>query len=203
VVKMPEVIDLAFELEKAIEMSVEVIKKDGVILIPTETVYGLSCCVKSETAIDRISRIKARELGKNYVVLISGFHQLDSMGLKMNENAKILADRFWPGPLTLILPDSKGSAIAVRYSSVAFIQRLIAQSCPLISTSANLPGEKSPALFSEIDKNILDKVDLAVKGGALPGIPSTIVDMQNESPNLVRQGALEFDNVISVLKKYS
>jgi L-threonylcarbamoyladenylate synthase len=198
---MPEIIDLAVEFERAIAMSAEVIRKNGIVLIPTETVYGLSCSINSYLAIERISRIKARGIGKNFIMLISARHQLDGLGLIMNDNAKMLADEFWPGPLTMILPDCKGDVAAVRHSSSVFIKSLIDKIGPIISTSANLSGGKSPAIFSEIDKEVLEKVDLAVDGGTLPGTPSTIISMQQDSPGIVRQGAIDFDDIISVLKK--
>jgi len=200
-VKMPMIIDLTVEFERAIAMSAEVIRKDGIVLIPTETVYGLSCRFNSDLAIERVSRIKAREIGKNYIVLISARGQLDDLGLIMNNSARVLADEFWPGPLTMILPDGRGDAVAVRHSSGVFIKSLIDKSSPIISTSANLSGGKSPAVFSEIDIEVLEKVDLAVDGGPLPGVPSTILDMQQDVPRIVRKGTIDFDDIISVLKK--
>ena len=200
-VKMPMIIDLTVEFERAIAMSAEVIRKDGIVLIPTETVYGLSCRFKSDLAIERVSRIKAREIGKNYIVLISARGQLDDLGLIMNNSARVLADEFWPGPLTMILSDGRGDAVAVRHSSGVFIKSLIDKSSPIISTSANLSGGKSPAVFSEIDIEVLEKVDLAVDGGPLPGVPSTILDMQQDVPRIVRKGTIDFDDIISVLKK--
>lgn len=200
-VKMPMIIDLTVEFERAIAMSAEVIRKDGIVLIPTETVYGLSCRFNSDLAIERVSRIKAREIGKNYIVLISARGQLDDLGLIMNNSARVLADEFWPGPLTMILPDGRGDAVAVRHSSGVFIKSLIDKSSPIISTSANLSGGKSPAVFSEIDIEVLEKVDLAVDGGPLPGVPSTILDMQQDMPRIVRKGTIDFDDIISVLKK--
>lgn len=195
------IIDLTVEFERAIAMSAEVIRKDGIVLIPTETVYGLSCRFNSDLAIERVSRIKAREIGKNYIVLISARGQLDDLGLIMNNSARVLADEFWPGPLTMILPDGRGDAVAVRHSSGVFIKSLIDKSSPIISTSANLSGGKSPAVFSEIDIEVLEKVDLAVDGGPLPGVPSTILDMQQDVPRIVRKGTIDFDDIISVLKK--
>jgi L-threonylcarbamoyladenylate synthase len=200
-VKMPMIIDLTVEFERAIAMSAEVIRKDGIVLIPTETVYGLSCRFKSDLAIERVSRIKAREIGKNYIVLISARGQLDDLGLIMNNSARVLADEFWPGPLTMILPDGRGDAVAVRHSSGVFIKSLIDKSGPIVSTSANLSGGKSPAVFSEIDIEVLEKVDLAVDGGPLPGVPSTILDMQQDVPRIVRKGTIDFNDIFSVLKK--
>ncbi len=195
------IIDLTVEFERAIAMSAEVNRKDGIVLIPTETMYGLSCRFNSDLAIERVSRIKAREIGKNYIVLISSHSQLDDLGLIMNNSARVLADEFWPGPLTMILPDGRGDAVAVRNSSGVFIKSLIDKSGPIISTSANLSGGKSPAVFSEIDIEVLEKVDLAVDGGPLPGVPSTILDMQQNVPRIVRKGTIDFDDIISVLKK--
>ncbi|OGX23128.1 MAG: threonylcarbamoyl-AMP synthase [Omnitrophica WOR_2 bacterium RBG_13_44_8] len=199
--KMLNIIDLAVDFERAVVMSTEVIKRDGVVLIPTETVYGLSCRFNSPAAVKRVSEIKLRKMGKKFIVLISSRSQLGDLGLVMNRAADILADEFWPGPLTMILPDIRGNTLAVRYSSSVFINRLIDESGPIISTSANLSGQSSPALFSEIDKELLNRVDLAVNGGTLPGVPSTVLDVLQDSPRILRQGTIGFDDIISVLKK--
>ena len=198
---MLNIIDLAVDFERAVVMSTEVIKRDGVVLIPTETVYGLSCRFNSSTAVKRVSEIKLRKMGKKFIVLISSRSQLGDLGLMMNRAADILADEFWPGPLTMILPDIRGNTLAVRYSSSVFINRLIDESGPIISTSANLSGQSTPALFSEIDKELLNRVDLAVNGGTLPGVPSTVLDVLQDSPRILRQGTIGFDDIISVLKK--
>ncbi len=198
---MLNIIDLAVDFERAVVMSTEVIKRDGVVLIPTETVYGLSCRFNSPAAVKRVSEIKLRKMGKKFIVLISSRSQLGDLGLVMNRAADILADEFWPGPLTMILPDIRGNTLAVRYSSSVFINRLIDESGPIISTSANLSGQSSPALFSEIDKELLNRVDLAVNGGTLPGVPSTVLDVLQDSPRILRQGTIGFDDIISVLKK--
>jgi len=198
---MLNIIDLAVDFERAVIMSTEVIKRDGVVLIPTETVYGLSCRFNSPAAVKRVSEIKLRKMGKKFIVLISSRSQLGDLGLVMNRAADILADEFWPGPLTMILPDIRGNTLAVRYSSSVFINRLIDESGPIISTSANLSGQSSPALFSEIDKELLNRVDLAVNGGTLLGVPSTVLDVLQDSPRILRQGTIGFDDIISVLKK--
>ena len=198
---MLNIIDLAVDFERAVVMSTEVIKRDGVVLIPTETVYGLSCRFNSPAAVKRVSEIKLRKMGKKFIVLISSRSQLGDLGLMMNRAADILADEFWPGPLTMILPDIRGNTLAVRYSSSVFINRLIDESGPIISTSANLSGQSTPALFSEIDKELLNRVDLAVNGGTLPGVPSTVLDVLQDSPRILRHGAIGFDDIISVLKK--
>jgi tRNA threonylcarbamoyl adenosine modification protein (Sua5/YciO/YrdC/YwlC family) len=178
---------------------------DGLLGYPTETVYGLGSSA-SVPALAALARLKGRELGKPFLLLVSGRLMAEAWGLVFTASARALSDAFWPGPLTLVLRGGEGKlpdalrgregGIAVRHTSHRGIERLVAKSGqPLTSTSANRPGgppapgpEKLAELFqAEVDSGLL----LVLDGGVLGNVPpSTLVDCTGPVPRMVREGAI-------------
>ena len=172
---------------------------------PTETVYGLGCNA-SVPALEALARLKGREVGKPFLLLVSGRAMAEAWGLVFTASARALSDAFWPGPLTLVLRGGEGKlpdalrgregGIAVRHTSHRGIERLVAKSGqPLTSTSANRPGgppapgpDKLAQLFqAEVDSGLL----LVLDGGVLGNVPpSTLVDCIDSVPRMVREGAI-------------
>jgi L-threonylcarbamoyladenylate synthase len=172
---------------------------------PTETVYGLGCNA-SVPALEALARLKGRDLGKPFLLLVSGRAMAEAWGLVFTASARALSDAFWPGPLTLVLRGGEGKlpdalrgregGIAVRHTSHRGIERLVAKSGqPLTSTSANRPGgppapgpDKLAQLFqAEVDSGLL----LVLDGGVLGNVPpSTLVDCTDSVPRMVREGAI-------------
>ena len=177
----------------------------GLICYPTETVYGLGS-LASDAGLDALSRLKGRPPRKPFLLLISGRAMAERAGLVFTASAAALADAFWPGPLTLVLPGGEGrlpsrlrgaeGGIAVRYTSHRGMARLIeALDEPVTSTSANLPGgppapgaERVAALFaSAVDHGLLIVLD----GGVLGNVPpSTLIDCTGAASSLIREGAI-------------
>ena len=172
---------------------------------PTETVYGLGSSPTSR-AVAALSRLKGRPEGKPFLLLISSRRMAEEWGLVFNPSASILADAFWPGPLTLVLPGGEGrlpeelrgkeGGIAVRYTSHPGIARLVAAlGEPLTSTSANRPGgppapgaDRLVELFGSEERS---GELLVLDGGVLGNVPpSTLVDCTQIMPRLVREGAI-------------
>lgn len=178
---------------------------DGLLGYPTETVYGLGSNA-SVPALAKLARLKGRELGKPFLLLVSGRVMAEAWGLVFSASARALSDAFWPGPLTLVLRGGEGKlpdalrgregGIAVRHTSHRGIERLVAQSGqPLTSTSANRPGgppapgsDKLAELFrDEVDSGLL----LVLDGGVLGNVPpSTLVDCTDAVPRMIREGAI-------------
>lgn len=178
---------------------------DGLLGYPTETVYGLGSNA-SVPALAKLARLKGRELGKPFLLLVSGRVMAEAWGLVFSASARALSDAFWPGPLTLVLRGGEGKlpdalrgregGIAVRHTSHRGIERLVAQSGqPLTSTSANRPGgppapgsDKLAELFrDEVDSGLL----LVLDGGVLGNVPpSTLVDCTEAVPRMIREGAI-------------
>jgi len=178
---------------------------DGLLGYPTETVYGLGSNA-SVPALGALARLKGRELGKPFLLLVSGRAMAEAWGLAFTPSARALSDAFWPGPLTLVLRGGEGKlpdalrgregGIAVRHTSHRGIERLVAKSGqPLTSTSANRPGgppapgpDKLAELFrDEVASGLL----LVLDGGVLGNVPpSTLVDCTDSVPRMIREGAI-------------
>jgi L-threonylcarbamoyladenylate synthase len=177
----------------------------GLLGYPTETVYGLGSSA-SIPALAALARLKGRDPGKPFLLLVSGRTMAEACGLVFTASARALSDAFWPGPLTLVLPGGEGrlpdglrgreGGIAVRHTSHKGIERLVAQTGePLTSTSANRPGgppapgpDKLVELFqAEVDRGLL----LVLDGGVLGNVPpSTLVDCTDSVPRMIREGAI-------------
>ena len=172
---------------------------------PTETVYGLGSSV-NVSALEALARLKGRELGKPFLLLVSGRPMAEAWGLVFSASARALSEAFWPGPLTLVLPGGEGrlpdalrgreGGIAVRHTSHRGIERLVRYSGqPLTSTSANRPGGPPAPGPDKLFEYFQDEVDsgllLVLDGGVLGNVPpSTLVDCTAAVPRMVREGAI-------------
>ena len=195
------------EIDKIDEI-VEVLRRDGVIVYPTETFYGLGANGFSARAIQEVYRLKKREALKPLSVVISDISMLDQLVSEIPPLFRPLISKYWPGPLTIILKASPevpmelqgGGTIGVRLTGHKWVRSLVGQAhFPITATSANTSGEKeisSPHLAKDLYEG---KVDLIVDGGVTQGIvPSTVVDMSGGEPRLVREGGIPS----SQLKKF-
>jgi L-threonylcarbamoyladenylate synthase len=171
----------------------------GVVLLPTDTIYGLHARAHDEAAIQRIVELKGRDEDKPLVILAADVAQLQALGLEFSSGAAAVLGALWPAPLTAILPLSRtvaaarGSAsAAARIPAVTWLRELIRRTGPLASTSANRSGE--PPLIDPRRIGMLrrDKIDGIIAAAILEGAPSTIVDFRGATPTVVRQGEFFF-----------
>jgi len=187
--------------DKPVMLAAEVIQAGGVIVYPTETLYGIGANAWDGAAIAKVRAIKRREGQKPILVIINNEDQLASLTSQVTDEARLLMSRFWPGPLTMVfkatkqVPDllSQGSGtIGVRIPSSPICLRLLALcGCPLTSTSANLSGGPPLHLVADIKRAIPRGVDLYLDGGELrPTLPSTVLDVTVSPPRLIRCGAV-------------
>jgi len=175
----------------------------GVVLYPTETVYGLGGRAGDSAAAHRIARIKGRPL-EPLIVLVN------ALPATAPPRARRLAERFWPGPLTLLLPSweaiteevcAADGTVGVRISSHPVVQTLVHAVGPITSTSANPTGLRPAQNFSELG-SLSEQVDAAYDGGVLtPSAPSTIVNGQ--TGEVIREGAISRRAVDAVLVEFS
>lgn len=176
----------------------------GLLAYPTETVYGLGSRARA-TDVAALAALKGRRAGKPFLLLIAGRRMAEGAGLRFSAAANALADAFWPGPLTLILPGGSGlppslrgpeGGIAVRWTSHQGMADLIAHiGEPLTSTSANRPGGPTAPGVGALVELFRAAVGadrlLVLDGGVLGNVPpSTVVDCTGRVPRLVREGAL-------------
>ena len=172
---------------------------------PTETVYGFGGAI-DVASVERLMAVKKRAEGKPFLLLISRSDMIERLGLHLSNAASMLAARFWPGPLTLVLPGGERrvparlrgpeGGIAVRWTSHAGLQRLITvMGDPLTSTSANLPGlppaTSAAGILSQWSAEIAGGRIRLLDGGALePSAASTVVDCTTRRPRVIRPGAI-------------
>ena len=170
--------------------AVEILKTGGVIIFPSDTVYGIGCRYDSEVGIARIRRIKGST--QDFPVLVASFKQAYDLA-KFNTSAIHLANKYWPGGLTLIVPEKNGTNnIALRIADSEIVKVLIEKSgFPIIGTSANYHGQPSPGSSEQIDKSFATKADFIIKGTCKFKQQSTVIDATGDVPRIIREGAVE------------
>jgi L-threonylcarbamoyladenylate synthase len=185
----------------------QIILDGGIVALPTDTLYGLAVDPFEPEAVDRLYSVKRRPGGLLIPLIAADEAQVEQHVGRMSPMARRLAARFWPGPLTLVIEASprlapsihRGSGrVAVRVPDHA-VARGLAEVAgqPLTSTSANRSGQPAPSTADEVEAALADSIDLLLDGGPTPGrLPSTIVDVVDPSPRLVRAGAVAWERVL-------
>jgi len=185
-----------------INEAVKIIKKGGLIIFPTETVYGLGCNALNKRAVARVFKIKKREQGKPLLILIGQKKNLKKFVKNIPPLARKLIKKYWPGPLTLVFWKSKkipsivtggSEKIAIRLSSSKIVQELTKElALPLVGTSANLSGKGNIRLPKGIIRQFKNKVDLIIDGGRTPlSLASTVIDVTGKVPVILREGPIK------------
>lgn len=160
------------------------LREGKVGLVPTETVVGI---VSSGDGLARIMEIKRRQPGKPVALLCRSTSEAFSLAVRVPPLAVKLAEKFWPGPLTIVLDSVHGGTVGVRVPSHAIsLEVLAAFGAPLYATSANLSGEPPPAALGDVDLRVKKAVDFAVDGLAGSGEASAVVDLSRGQVRLLR-----------------
>jgi L-threonylcarbamoyladenylate synthase len=184
------------------------LREGEVVLLPTDTIYGLHAVASDGAAVDRIAAIKGREDTKPFIVLAASIDQLTDLGVEADIDILRKLSAIWPAPLTVILPllapvpASRGaSTLAVRIPALAWLRDLVGRTGPLVSTSANRSGEPpvhSPLSLAHDLQNALGAI---VDGGPRTGEPSAILDLTGPEPRFIREGPDSFtQNVWKTLR---
>jgi L-threonylcarbamoyladenylate synthase len=162
----------------------------AVVLMPTDTIYGLHAVASNEAAVARIVELKGRDDTKPFIVLASSIEQLTDLGITAPPDILKALASIWPAPLTAVLPRGTGTQ-AVRIPALDWLRELVARTGPLVSTSANRSGEPAvdrPEAFARDLQNAIDVVD----GGIRSGEPSAILDLTGAEPRFIREGETFF-----------
>jgi len=191
---------------EAAEQAAQTLRAGGLVVYPTDTVYGLAADPSQPEVVQRIYEVKGRPDEKAIAWLVASLESVRS-SCQVDDRAERLAKRFWPGPLTLILrrlhPSAEGlSTLGVRMPAhVATLAIIGAFGGPVATTSANRSGEPSAQTAPEALAAIGSGVDLIIDGGAAPGgTESTVVDLSEEQPRVLRAGAIPADQVDLALR---
>ncbi len=179
------------------------------IVIPTETVYGLAAPIRDTKALERIYAIKGRPQDNPLIVHIANLNELELLAQTLPAYAPALFDAFWPGPLTVVLAakeplygiTSTQNTIAVRMPAHAFTQALINVTGPLAAPSANLSGRPSPTTAQHCLQDLSGAVELIFDGGDVSyGVESTVLDLTQNPPCILRPGVITQDMIEAVIK---
>ncbi len=198
------------ELSDKIQDAAKMIKGGGVCVIPTETAYGLAASIRFEKALQRIYEIKKRPLYKPLLLIVEGVEKAPVDLQDIPKYALRLMEKFWPGPLTLLLPASRDAGylltggtgkVGLRISSHGVAMELVREvGTPLTATSANLSGRRPSKTIAEVKRQFSQMgPDYFLDAGEIPpGPPSTIVDCQPREPVVIRSGAIPLEDILAL-----
>lgn len=175
-----------------IKEAAAVLRRGGLVAFPTETVYGLGANLDDPQAIQELYQVKQRPFEKQATLHLADPEDLARHGVEVPEKARELMRKFWPGPLTLVLPRPDGSTLGFRIPRHPVALALLrAASVPVVAPSANLSGRPAPQRAEEVLRDLADRIDLVLDAGLAPlGIASTVVDFSVRPPKILRAGTL-------------
>jgi len=190
----------------AIERAAEILQRGGLVIFPTDTVYGLGCLAGNAEATERIFRAKGRPRRQPLILLIGDGSDLVRLGESVPDTAQQAAARFWPGPLTIVVKRSQqvpvelvagGETVGIRLPNHPVALALISRAASdLASTSANRSGGENAITAEDAFRQIGSEVDLVLDAGpASLAVPSTVVDFTTHPPKMIREGALSWDQL--------
>ena len=185
-----------------------IVKKGGLVVYPTETVYGLGCDPFNIKGVKRVFRVKG-ERRKPLPILASSIDSVEKIAF-LSQEAKKIAKWFWPGPLTLVVPrkPTLPDLVTCRLNSVGVrvpkhdvaLQLISLSNDLLVGTSANKTGEKPPRTAHEATQQLGEEVDVILDGGpATLGVPSTVVDLTSKKMRILREGPIGFKEISEVI----
>ncbi|HBX69372.1 MAG TPA: threonylcarbamoyl-AMP synthase [Chloroflexi bacterium] len=195
---------ISAERSNAIHHALDVLQNGGLVAFPTDTVYGLAAPVYNVESIERLYVVKGRNSTKAIAVLLGSVEDLDKVTVDLCPNAIEVAARFWPGPLTLIVPRHPDlpeilaplPTIGVRIPDHPVALALLQAAGPLAVTSANLSGGENTMTAQQVLDQLGGRIHLILDGGRTPGgVPSTVVDCTSPEPQVLRQGPISLEDI--------
>jgi L-threonylcarbamoyladenylate synthase len=195
---------------ESLRLACDVLRAGGLVAFPTDTVYGVGALAFDGAAVESIYAAKDRPVEKAIPVLIGDPDDLAKVSLDVPENALKLAARFWPGPLTLVVPKhpdlpetvSAAPTVGVRVPDHPVARALLRAAGPMAVTSANLSGQSSPVTAQEVFAQLGGRIALILDGGKTPGgVPSTVVDCAGAEPQILREGPISGEEIFTLLRQ--
>ncbi|MBF0489976.1 MAG: threonylcarbamoyl-AMP synthase [Candidatus Omnitrophica bacterium] len=191
------------EPEKIAEAA-RIIRQGGLVIFPTETVYGIAADSNNPKAMERLDQVKRRSENKPYSILVAHRGIVENYSNYTNPNLYKLIDKYWPGPMTIVVPSKQVEhTIGIRMPDHTIALRLVEESsCTIAAPSANLEGKKAPTNVTEALEDLDGLVDLAIDGGPVEfGISSSIVDFTKPKPTVTREGVISQCDVDRTINK--
>ena len=194
-----ETLILSVDHPNALAQALQILRAGGLVAFPTDTVYGVGALVFDAAAIEKIYAAKGRSTEKAVPILLGDAADLEKVTAQVSEMALRLAGRFWPGPLTLVVPRhasipetlSPLPTVGVRVPDHPVARALLRAAGPMAVTSANLSGQASPCTVEEVYVQLGGRIPLILDGGQTPGgAPSTVVNCLGAEPQILREGSI-------------
>jgi L-threonylcarbamoyladenylate synthase len=191
-----------------ITRALDILNVGGLVAFPTDTVYGVGALAFDGKAVESIYAAKDRPVEKAIPILIGDSDDLEKVGRDIPDSARRLASRFWPGPLTILVPKradlpetvSATSTVGVRVPEHEVARDLLRVSGRVAVTSANISGKKSPVTAQEVYEQLAGRIELIIDGGKTPeGVPSTLVDCTTTELTVLREGPISLEELLSAL----
>ena len=192
----------------AIPYALEILKRGGLVAFPTDTVYGVGALAFDAMAVESIYSAKDRPAEKAIPILIGGPEDLDKVSAEIPPMAAKLAARFWPGPLTLVVPKNPNlpdvvsamPTVGIRVPDHPVARTLLNAAGPMAVTSANISAEDSPRNAEEVSRQLNERIPLILDGGDTPGgVPSTVVNCLGTEAVILREGPVTLKDIQFVL----
>jgi L-threonylcarbamoyladenylate synthase len=194
----------------AFEAAVALLRAGELVAFPTDTVYGVGAPVWDAAAVAKLYAAKLRPADKAIPILLADPADIELVARDLAPAARRIAERFWPGPLTLVVPKAArvpaevsagGDSVAVRVPDHALARDLIrAAGAPLATTSANLSGQPSPVTAQDVAAQLAGRIPFILDGGPCPGgVASTVVDLTGPRPAVLRPGPISLEEILAVL----
>ena len=189
----------------------QILKDGGIVIFPTETVYGIGTNALCEESVKRIYEVKERPDEKPLSIMVSNIDEINKYAVIENDVEKKIIESFMPGPITIILKKKEGifdyissgkDTIGIRIPNNNIMLELLKKAgIPIVAPSANISGRPSGIIFEEILKDFNGKVDVAINGGKCEiSEPSTIVQVINNEPIILREGKISLNEIKMVIK---
>ncbi|MGE5124339.1 MAG: L-threonylcarbamoyladenylate synthase [Acidobacteriaceae bacterium] len=194
----------------AIDHAVDILQHGGLVAFPTDTVYGLAALPFMSEFVERLFSAKGRNNSRAIAILIGDYPDLERVVGQFNEKSMRLAQHFWPGPLTLVVPKlaslpdelSPDITIGVRMPDHPVALALLRRAGPLAVTSANISGQENTNSAEEVKQQLGGRVHLILDGGQTSGgVPSTVVDCIADTLTILRQGPISLEALKEALRK--
>jgi L-threonylcarbamoyladenylate synthase len=196
----------------ALARAADCLRRGGLVAFPTETVYGLGVHALDRAAVRRLFEAKGRPLNDPLIVHVHSSERMHDLVARVPDSTRVLAARFWPGPLTLVLPRSSRvpdevtaglHTVAIRVPAHPVARALLtAAGVPVAAPSANLFSRPSPTRASHVLDDLAGRIDLVVDGGPTQvGLESTVLDLSGDVPTILRPGAVSLGMLRAILPR--
>ena len=194
----------------ALRYAADVLRYNGLVAFPTDTVYGVGALAFRPEPVQRLYTVKGRSTDKAIAVLVGRDTDLANVAAHLTPAARILARKFWPGSITLVVPRhpnlpevvSSLPTVGVRLPDHPIARALLELTGPLAVTSANRSGEPNAATAEAVREQLAGRIELILDGGRVPGgVPSTVVDCTTPFPKVLREGPISAAEIMAAVNE--